>query len=330
MTRLVAFVWRKRSALRPRRFAAGLLSVSLMMVASLAPAQAVPMITLGNGVMNPPPSLMSTALVPVQTAIADTAALIPVATFGPILQLVLNAQQFTNGNNWTLNTNVVTLDNTATFNITQYNLGLNPGGNNQGGGLPNGTPAGSAFSETMAFTLNPNLAGPNVPAGSTATLHWLQILNENQQYGGFGFPIAGQQGFWQLDNGDVNGAAVSATVNGSGTNNGNNGPYYDSNNNPGVTGRTFSVPPSFFDRPAYYAGVGTYLHFTAIPTWDVFTPAADDNPAIDVIDVANFGVGWGFAIVPQPSSISLLTVGFVVFIGYVLHRGRQASIGRRS
>ena len=321
MRSLVALVSHKRSRLC--LVTVGLLCFGLV-VASIGPAQAVPMITLGNGVTNPPPSVTSTALVPPQTAIGDTAVLVPVATFGPILQQVLNAQRFTGANNWTLNTTAVTLNNNATFNITQYNLALNPGGNNQGGGLPNGTPAGSAFSETMAFTLNPNLAGPNVPAGSTATLHWLQILNEDRQYGGFGFPIAGQQGFWQVDNGDINGGAVSATVNGSGTNNGNNGPYYDSNNNSAVTGRTFSVPPPFFDSPRYYAGVGTYLHFTAIPTWDVFTPAAGGNLATDVIDVADFGLAWGFAIVPQPSSSSLVVVGFLLLIGHVWRRRRQS------
>jgi len=66
---------------------------------------------------------------------------------------------------------------------------------------------------------------------------------------------------------------VSGTNNGSGTNNDNNGPYYDSNNNSVNTGKTFSVPPGFFDGPKYYAGIGTYLHFEAIPVWDLYTPA---------------------------------------------------------
>jgi hypothetical protein len=102
--------------------------------------------------------------------------------------------------------------------------------------LTSGPVAIAPAPEYLAFTLNPNLAGPNVPVGSTATLHWLQILNEDRQYGGLGFLIADQQGFWQVDNGDVNGGAVSATETGSGTKNGNHGPYYDSTNNSAVTG----------------------------------------------------------------------------------------------
>jgi hypothetical protein len=236
--------------------------------------------------------LNSTGLVPQQTAIADTATLVPVATFSGILQSTLTAQGFTNANNWTLVNNAATLDNNATFNITQYNLFLNAKDQPVAG-----TSAGTLFGENMAFTLNPNLAQPGgLPAGSTATLHWLQLLNEDQKYGGFGFAIGGKAGFWQLDNGDKTGAAAAGAA---------TGPYYDSNAPAGK----FSVPPNFFDGPQFYSGVGTYLHFTAIPTWDVFTPAAGATPASESIDVGNFGLAWGFAIVPEPSTAVLLAVG---------------------
>jgi hypothetical protein len=253
-------------------------------------ASAVPTLTLANGVSNPPPNLITTAagVNPPQTAVALTATLVQEANVNNLLQSVLNAQGYTNGNNWTLAPNVVTLANNATFNITSYNLILNPGGNGQPG-LANGTPAGSAFGEVMQFTLNPNLTGPaNPPAGSTVTEHWLQYINTNAKVNGYGFQIAGQSGFWQLDNGQITGAAAS----GAGT-----GPYYDSNADPG-----FSVPPTFSDTPSFYSGFGTYLDFTVIPVWDVYTPGADGNPATESIDVANVGLSWGFSIVPEPTT----------------------------
>jgi hypothetical protein len=271
----------------------GILGLGLMGFVLAAPARAVPTITLANGVANPPPNLTTTGLAMPQTAIADTATLVPAVQFNGVLQSTLNAQGFTAANNWTLAPNVVTLANNATFNITAYNLFLNPGG--------------TAFGETMDFTLNPNLAAPaNLPAGSTATLHWLQMLNEDKKYGGFGFPIAGQQGFWQLDNGDVNGGAAA----GAGT-----GPYYDSN----APGGGFSVPPTFHDAPQFYSGVGTYLHFNAIPTWDVFTPAAGTTPAKESIDVADYGVAWGFQIVPEPGTAS---IGLLMVVS-LLRRNRR-------
>jgi hypothetical protein len=268
---------------------------ALLVSAVLAPtAFSAPTITTKAGVANPPPNVQSTGLNPQQTAIADKAVLVPVADFSAILQSTLIAQGFTAANNWTLVNNVATLDDNATFNITAYNISLNPGG--------------TAFGETMDFTLNPNLAQPgNLPAGSTATLHWLQILNDDQRYGNFGYAIAGQQGFWQLDNGDVVGGAAA----GAGT-----GPYYDSN----APGGGFSTPPGFHDFPRYYAGVGSYLHFLAIPTWDVFIPAGGGNPATESIMVGNYGIAWGFKIVPEPSSITLIAFGVVAIVGVAWKR----------
>ena len=111
-------------------------------------------------------------------AVPDTATLVPTTGLLGTLQAVLDAQGFSNANNWSLVANAVMLADNATFTLVQYNLALNPGGNNQDGGLPIGTPAGSAFGEAIRLALNPNLAGPaNVPERSTATIHWLQLLN---------------------------------------------------------------------------------------------------------------------------------------------------------
>lgn len=255
-------------------------------------------ITLGAGVKNPPPSLSSTGLNPKQTAIADTAAVVKVADVAKLLQSILDAQGFTGANNWTLSTNTSTLDPKAVFNLTSYQLYLNGGG--------------TAFGEEIKFTLDPNLAKPNVPAGATASLHWLQYVNTDSKVNGFGFSITGQPGYWQLDNGQKNGGKAAGPA---------TGPYYDSNDGAG-----FSTPPSFFDSPHFYSGVGTYLHFTAIPTWDLFTPASGGNPATEIISVADYGISWGFQIVPEPSSIVLIVTGSVVICGVALLR-RDADAG---
>jgi hypothetical protein len=275
--------------------------IGILLSAFLLPSStpAAVTLTVANGVANPPPALNSTALTPQQTAIADTVSVMPLANYGAVLSAVLTQQGFSAANNWAYVNNAVTLNPNATFNLTQYSLFLNPGGNGQPG-LPNGTAAGSAFGENVNFTLNPNLGAPaNLPAGSTATLHWLNLEQASFQVNGFGFNnIPGQQGWWKLDNGNVQGGAAA----GAGT-----GPYYDSNAAPG-----FSTPPSFFDGPQFYSGIGTYLHFDTIPTWDVFTPAAGGNPATENIDVGNYAVTWGFTIVPEPSLTILAGAGLLV------------------
>ncbi|HVU86436.1 MAG TPA: PEP-CTERM sorting domain-containing protein [Pirellulales bacterium] len=289
----------------------GFLGLGLLSVVLAAPAQAVPTITLGGGVANPPPNKQSTSLNPQQTAIADKATLIPVATFSPALQGLLTAQQFSAANNWSLNTNTVTLANNATFNITDYELTLNG--------------AGNAFGEEMDFTLNPALAAPmNVPAGSTVTAHWLQFFNMSMNkangYAGTQLAAPNNTGYWYIDNGFVPGVKVDGTNNGAGTNNGHNGPYYDSNNVPADSGKTYSVPPTFSDGPGFFSGVGFYIHFEAIPTWDVYTPAGGGNPATDTIYVGNYGVGWGFSIVPEPCSIVMMFFGAVGMLVVVVRR----------
>jgi hypothetical protein len=60
------------------------------------------------------------------------------------------------------------------------------------------------------------------------------------------------------------------------------------------------VPPLFADTAAFYQGVGKYLHFDAIPTWDIFTPAEGNTPAKESIDVGNYGLAWGFSIIGCP------------------------------
>jgi hypothetical protein len=273
--------------------ATGFLCLSWMGLAScliLAPTARAAAITLGAGVTNPPPSLQSTGLVPAQVAIADTATLVQETNFASILQLTLNAQGFTAANNWTVD--VIPLANNATFNITEYDLCFNTCG----------TKVGLGFGEDMDFTLNPNLAAPaNVPAGSTVTEHWLQILNENQPYGGFGYGIVPLQGYWQADNGDkAGGKAAGART----------GPYYDSNAPAGK----YSTPPTFHDLPSFYLGAGTYLHFDVFPTWDIFTPATANAPATETIDVGSVGLAWGFQIVavPEPSTGVFMVAGLAL------------------
>ena len=73
--------------------------------------------------------------------------------------------------------------------------------------------------------------------------------------------------------------------------------------------------------------MGFYLHFLAVPVWDVYTPANGPIAATDTIDVANFGVSWGFSIVavPEPSTMALGVVGVIVFVPVVLRRRRAGA-----
>ncbi len=141
----------------------------------------------------------------------------------------------------------------------------------------------------MKFTLVNPPADP-VLAGAKITEHWLQLLNEDQPYNHFGFAIARRQGFWELDNGDKAPG---------------DGPFYDSNGGN-------IVPPTFLDTPGPIegiggvSGIGAYLHFTTIPSWDVLVGAT--NYAI----VGDTGITWGFTVVPEPSTIILVGVGIVL------------------
>jgi hypothetical protein len=245
------------------------------------PTQAA--LTVANGVTNPPAPITDTIGGVKQTAVAYTATSI-LASAVP-LQKILDAQKFTNANNWTLNTTTVDIAE-ATYNLTQYTLENKPG---------------VGFGEKVGFSLIGDVLGaPTAGPGDTVTLHWLQVINTNAQVNSYGYAIAGLSGVWQSDNGQKDGAKVDGTNNGSGTNNGHSGPYYDSNNNAGGDpDKEFSVPPGFFDFPHWYSGIGTYLIFDAFPSWDVYNATNQT----DTIYVASEGVQWGFAIVPEPGSI---------------------------
>jgi hypothetical protein len=261
--------------------------------------------------MNPPPSLNS--IVP-ETAVADTAQLVSSANFNANLAATLNAQGYTAANNWVYSftspplppglVNPVALPANAMFNITAYNLHLNPDM--------------TKFGELFNFTLINPPADP-VLAGATITRHWLQLLNTDQRYdsgkGPFGFAIAGQPGFWQVDNGDVVGTAGGANrgaVHGA-------GPYYDSNSSPDSG---LSVPYDFHDDPQFYSGVGTYLHFITIPAWDV------SKDGTNYIIVGDTGISWGFAIVPEPSTNILMVVGIVLIL--IVYRFKRTRVRTRA
>ena len=207
-------------------------------------------------------------------AVSDTVQLQSVNA--SIVQQVLNAQGFTATNNWTLNSNTVVLNSATIFNVSTYSL------------FPNGD--NSQVGETMDFNIgsNANVPMPNVPKGSTATLHWLQYVNSNAKVNGYGFQIVPLNRFWQMDNGQANGGAASGPA---------TGPYLDSNGDSlYAVGNAFG-PPNFGDSPMYYSDADTtYLHFVTIPTWDVFTPASGMTPASETIYVANEGLAWGFSV----------------------------------
>lgn len=285
------------------RFVASLWRASAIALLLAAPSQAVAaLLTLGPGVQNAPPSLAS--IVP-EIAIADEAALIDVNEFSPTLAAVLNAQGFTAANNWSLITGVAThapMPGVPTINLTTYQLFLNP--------------AQTAFGMTIAFSVNASfvIPGDPLPEGAQVSHHWLQYVNTDSKVNGFGHAIADEEGFWQMDNGQVNGGAAAGPA---------TGPYYDSNSPPG----DFSTPPNFFDEPKFYSGIGTYLHFTVIPTIDVFIPATETEPALGRIYVADFGLTWGFRIVPEPSTAAMLGSGLLVLALFVVRRrGKIAAV----
>jgi hypothetical protein len=214
-----------------------------------------------------------------ETAVADVAQLIPPNQFLNVnaeLAKTLVAQGFTAKNNWVYAfvglpmgiNNPVGMPGNADFNVTAYNLFMNG--------------AKTAFGETMDFTLKNPPANPAVPAGAVITSHWLQLVNTSSQVNGYGYALAGEQGFWQLDNGQKDWAAGV-------------GPFYDSNAPAGA----FSVPPTYHDAPQFYSGTGTYLHFITIPSWDVSLNGKD------YLLIGNAGIEWGFSISPEPSTFAL-------------------------
>ncbi len=251
-------------------------------------------LNLGAGVMNPPAPVVS---VRSQAAIPDVAKVVDVSAFGGTLGAVFAAQGFTPAHNWIYSlanqdvpsglVNPVVFSGTGTaatqINLTTYNPILNS--------------VKSAFGETIRFTMT-NPAPDPVLEGATITRHWLQFVNTAAPVNGYGFALPGLGGFWQLDNGQLSWA------------NSGTGPFYDSNAAPGA----YSTPYSFYDQPAYYAGVGTYLHFTVLPTWDV------NYGGKDYLIIGDTGLTWGFTVVPEPAAWGLGGVGFV---GLLVRRVRR-------
>ena len=149
---------------------------------------------LTSDVTNPPPPISDTIGGVPQTAVAYTATSI-LASAVP-LQQILDAQNFTAANNWTLNTSQVDAGEVV-YNLTQYTLLDNPG---------------VGFGEKVAFNMQSDPLGiPTAGNGDVVTMHWLQVVNTNAQVNGYGYTINGQPGVWQADNGQSDGAKVDAS-----------------------------------------------------------------------------------------------------------------------
>jgi hypothetical protein len=196
-----------------------------------------------------------------------------------------NDQGFTNEYGWFFDS--ITLGNTANFNVTVNQDTVNPF---QAGGQVK-----------ASVQLSVNFGNTVQPADST--VHWLQILDEDQQYGttetggtAFGYSIPPLPGYWEFDNGDVQ-------------NNGNGiAPFYDSNDGPNI------VPPDFSDNASVGSAIpGTFLHFILIPTWDV------TSGNTNTVYVASQGIAWGYAVVPEPASVGLLAL---IVTGGLMRRRR--------
>jgi hypothetical protein len=239
-----------------------------------------------NGVMAKPPRIAGTGFV----VTADILQLSGVAVWNMALSETLTAQGFTAANGWVYNnppkgyTSPVQLANDAVYNVTQYDLSVTP------------KKLGGTVSEPVAFSLSQG----GTPQPKNTTLHWLNLLNESQPFATketgfkpFGFQIQGFSGYWEVDNGDV-----SAKKKGDGI-----APFYDSNNGPNIK------PPNFSDNPSVGKAIpGTYLHFYTIPTWDV------SQGGTDYLIVGDPGVSWGYAVTPEPSTLSLAGIAAVIVV----------------
>jgi hypothetical protein len=202
-----------------------------------------------------------------------------------VLSQTLDAQGFTAQNGWNYSLmNITPLANDANYNVTTYVAS---------------TPNGVKSSETVQWDWK---AGSTMdPTGGKGTLHWLQLLNEDQRYPGgfgngpFGYAIAGQKGYWQLDNDDI---AWAKGV----------GPYYDSNS-PAPT-----PFPNFYDKPTQTVPLGGYLHFYTIPVWDL------NANGVDTIYAGAPAISWGFTVLPEPSSIVSASIGGLLVLGFAWGR----------
>ena len=274
---------------------------------SQQPAEAT-LLTFSSGATATPPTVNVPQPNPTVSVIPDTLGLAgqsgyTQAQWSSALATSLTDQGFTVANNWVYSfsglpvgmTNPVGLGSTANFNVTQYSLSVTP------------AQPGGQIQEPVQFTLS--LGNTNVSAGSTP--HWLQLLNESQQYGtdetngkAFGYQINGMPGYWELDNGDL-AVGDKAGV----------GPYYDSNSGPAYS-------TTFFDNPSVgRATPGTFLHFLTIPSWDV------SQGGKDYILIGNQAITWGYTVVPEPAALALMSFGGAALL---LIRRRHTPLSRRN
>lgn len=245
-------------------------------------------LSFSNGATATPPTVKVPQPNPTVSVIPDTLTLVSgsnAGTWNQALTATLIAQGYTTTNGWYYSfpppaplTNPVSLGSTSNFNVTTYSLSVTP------------AQPGGQIAEPVQFTLS--LGNTKSPAGATS--HWLQLLNESQQYATketnykpFGYQINGLSGYWQLDNGDLPGGKAGVGP----------GPYYDSNGGPAYS-------TTFKDNPTVgSAWPGTYLHFLTIPTWDV------NQGGKDYILVGNQAISWGYTVIPEPGAFWLMFSG---------------------
>ena len=266
-----------------------------------APLQAQVGLTPSNPLPATPPTLTAASG---DKVIADPATLVGSSTWNSVLSQVLDKQGFSEQNDWVYSFNNASppfpagvvqptpLGNNANFSVLTYTL--------------NSYVDNTYFGETLSFRLKYGTTVPPNPGNDyTVTAHWLQLINESSKFNNFGYAVPGQPGYWFLDNGRVPWSPGA-------------GPFYDSNDS------GFSTPPNYFDNPKYYQGAGTYLHFTTIPAWEI-----SNGGTVDWLVVANTGLTWGFAIVPEPSSMVLLAQFVLAAAVAETWRRRRRAAARR-
>lgn len=227
------------------------------------------------------------------SGVADPLQLSGQGVWSVILSQVLDAQGYTSANGWNYSLmNITSLANNAVYNVV--NSANNFGNGNSILGYKLRSSGGNALDESMHVTLNLGATAVPAPTGATVTEHWIQILNEDRQYplggSGYGFTIAGQSGFWQIDNNDKTFTAGSGFS-----------PFYD------VAFGGWSATEIGDDPTVLSDGkAGAYLHFITLPVWDAQTVAI--GKTTDTLYVGDQGFSWGFSVVPEPSSFMLIMV----------------------
>ena len=278
-------------------------AVLLFVLLFSVPARAQTLGFTAPNVATPP----SVTLANGNIGVADPLQLSGQGIWSVILSQVLDAQGYTSANGWNYSLiNITSLANNAAYNVV--NGAGNFGNGNPIVGYKLQSSGGNKLDESMHVTLNLGTTTAPAPMGATVTQHWIQILNEDRQYplggGGYGFTIAGQSGFWQIDNNDK-----TFTV-GSGFS-----PFYD------VAFSGWSASEIGDDPTVLKDGAaGAYLHFTMLPVWDAQTTVM--GKTTDTLYVGNQGFSWGFSVVvPEPSSITLIMVAVVsAFVAWYRRR----------